>query len=157
MKKRLFVSCEWNYPSVCFPWITGRWLGICHVWHEEETGVDLLYSHTKPNSRKAGFNHLTHNYVSETLDTCLRSSPLNKNVCTQGDEANQPLQTFKYNTFQRIPGADPALQQDRCFKYSFQDTGQFQSIQCLTALDQNPTPLLRHLFPPSPLLWGLCG
>lgn len=42
-------------------------------------------------------------------------------------------------------------------KSSFQDTGQSQSIQCLTALAQNPTPLLRHLFPPSPLLRGLCG
>lgn len=45
-----------------------------------------------------GFNQ-THSNVLETLQTCLRSNPLNKNVCTQRDNANQPLQIVQIQYF----------------------------------------------------------
>lgn len=126
MKKRLFVSSEWNYPSVCVAWITGRWLGIYHVWHEEEeSGVDLPYLNTKLNSDKMGFNFLTQNYVLETLETCLWSSPFHNNVITQGDDANQPLQTMQIQYFPKHFWAWPRslsgmTQKDTlCFKTLF--------------------------------------
>lgn len=67
--------------------------GIYHVWHEEQSGVDLPRLNTKMNSPKMGFKQ-AHSCLGEAAVLPMIKSSL-KNVCTQGDDANKPLQIMQ--------------------------------------------------------------
>lgn len=121
--------------------------GIYHVWHEEESGVDMPCLNAKMYSPKMGFNQ-AYSCALESLQSCPWSSPLKKMSAPKEMMQTSHCRSCNCNTCQSIFGVDPGLQQDghSFSKPLFQGIGHLKPTHCLLLSRMSSSAPLRFVW-----------